>query len=89
MSEASIKNFQTIINGRESIKLNGVISVDGFGEDYILLNTSLGELTIEGNNLKIENLTKDTGEISVLGKISALFYKDEKIVKGLFKKMFK
>lgn len=89
MAEGSTKNFQTTINGRESIKLNGVLSVDGFGEDYILLNTSLGELTIEGSGLKIENLTKDTGEISVLGKISALFYKDEKIVKGFLKKIFK
>lgn len=89
MLESTTKNFQTVICGRESIKLNGVLSVDGFGEDYILLNTSLGELTIEGSDLKIENLTKETGEVFVVGKISALFYKDDKIVKGFFKKIFK
>ena len=88
MSETS-KKTQTVINGRESITLNGVLSVDGFAEDYVLLNTTLGELTIEGHNLKIENLIKETGEIYVVGNISAMFYKDEKVVKGFLKKIFK
>ena len=89
MNEARDKLYQVNINNRKTLTLNGVENVESFGEDYLILNTSLGELTIEGENLKIESLTKENGEIFILGKINGLFYKEEKAKKRFFKKNFK
>ena len=89
MTEAKDKLYQITVNNRKSLSLNGVINVEGFGEDYLILNTELGEMTLEGEELKIESLTKENGEIFIVGKINGLFFKDEKSEKGFFKKIFK
>ena len=89
MIESSEKLYQITITNRKTLTLNGVLSVDSFGEDYLVLCTSLGELTVEGENLKIESLSKENGEIFIVGKINAFFYKEEKTEKGFLKKIFK
>ena len=81
--------FQLTINNRERLTVNGVINVEGFSEEYLVLNTTLGELAVEGESLRIESLTKENGEILIIGKINGLFYKDEKSEKGFFRKIFK
>lgn len=67
-----------IITDRKSTVLDGVENVLSFDESYITLSTSLGELNIEGDGLKIENLSKESGEITVSGRICALYYKEKK-----------
>lgn len=89
MNEYKEKTFQTVIDNRETLRLNGVINIEGFGEEYLILNTSLGELTVEGENLKIESLIKESGEILIIGKFNGMFYKERNTEKRFFKKMFK
>ena len=89
MTDAKEKTYKLIIDNREKIIVNGVLNVQSFGEEYLTLNTAMGELTVEGNDLKIESLTKDSGEILIIGKINGIFYKEEKSDKGFFRKIFK
>lgn len=89
MIDTKGKAYQAIINNREKLVINGVLNVESFGEEYLVLNTSLGEVTVEGEDLKIESLTKENGEILIIGKINGFFYKDEKSEKGFFRKIFK
>lgn len=70
-----------VVTDRKSTVLDGVENVLSFDEGYILLATSLGELTVEGEGLKIENLSKESGEITVSGRICALYYKDKNMKK--------
>lgn len=83
------KKIQTVIDNRESLTMGGVINVECFTEDYLILNTSLGELTVEGENLKIESLTKENGDIYISGKINGVYYKEKTSDKGFFRKIFK
>jgi len=89
MIDVNDKANRLLITDRDKLEINGVINVESFGEDYLILNTTLGQITIEGNDLKIESLTKENGEILIVGKINGLFYKDEKGERGFFKKIFK
>ena len=89
MSEVIKKNYEISIKNREAVTASGVKNVESFGEDYLTLATDLGELVVEGKNLKIESLTKENGEIYIIGEIEGLFYKVPKIQKGFFSKLFK
>lgn len=82
-------DYKMTVNNREEVSLNGVLNVSSFGEDFLSLNTSLGEVIIEGTDLKIESLTKENGEILIIGKINGIIYKDKKDEKGFFGKLFK
>ncbi len=66
----------TVID-RKSITLDGVKNVLGFDEGYIAISTELGEVHIEGEGLKIENLSKEKGEILITGMLYAIYYKEK------------
>ena len=89
MLEGYKDNYETVLTNKEKLVLNGVKNVESFGEDYLVLSTMLGELTVEGKYLKIESLTKENGEIVIHGKICGIFFKDPEGEKGFFRKLFK
>ena len=62
------------MEARKKLTLTGATEVVRFDEDLVELNTSLGQLTIEGRDLKLKCLSLDTGTLVVEGEISALRY---------------
>lgn len=63
-----------ILENRSRLMLTGVTDVECFDEDSITLYTQLGELTIKGKNLHINEMSVDSGDLNVEGDISALLY---------------
>ncbi len=71
-------------------KVTGVEDVEYFNDIEVTAVTSCGDLLIKGENLHIESLNLDTGELEVSGNVIALIYSEsKKESKGIFKKLFK
>lgn len=85
------RNEQNIqLEGRKKISITGVTEVESFDEESITLNTSLGTLNIKGDDIKIEKLNLDTGEVSATGDFFLFEYiSDEKEPKGFFPRIFR
>ena len=66
-----------ILEDRERLNVSGVLDVESFCEDKILLETTLGFLEISGSELKMNKLSVDTGELSIEGDITSVNYTDE------------
>ena len=45
------------LTDRETLSVDGVVNVGSFDENFVTIATSLGELNVEGESLKIENLS--------------------------------
>ena len=67
-----------VISNRKSGVLNGVIDVLSFDVGEILLETERGMLMIKGNDLHVNRLTLEKGEIDIEGKIDSFTYSDVK-----------
>lgn len=65
-----------IMEDRSNMTLSGVTDVDCFDERVINLYTQLGELTIKGRNLHIDNVSVETGDMRITGDIWSLQYGD-------------
>ena len=65
------------IRSRRHIDVTGVKDVQSFDDRSVSAITCLGEMVIEGEELRIETLDTDRGIISVDGKICAVIYYDE------------
>ena len=87
MTVANEKHTLTLSEMKE-LRTNGVKNVVGFDEGSVLLETDLGRLTVEGSDLKIESLSKENGEIVIVGNVSGIFYSGDKSNKGFFGKLF-
>ena len=60
--------------GRAELTITGVTEVYRFEEDGVLLQTDMGELTVQGEQLQLKELSLDGGRVAVSGSISALIY---------------
>ena len=70
----SISNIE--LNSRERLSINGVKEIISFDENYVSLKTACGDLTIDGENIHVNVLNIEKGEIEMSGKIAALNYYD-------------
>lgn len=79
-----------ILEDRKKLKMAGVTDVDSFDEKTVIAYTSVGELTITGENLHINKLNTENGELTVEGTITSLTYIDQTPKSsGFFGKMFR
>ena len=78
-----------LISDRRLLTLNGVIDVVDFSDRCLTLNTEEGYIVIDGNNMRIENLASDSGEITVNGEFNGFYYKSDAERKSFFGKLFK
>ena len=64
------------LNERTSLTMTGVAEVVSFDEKTVVLQTSLGLLVIQGQQLQLKNLTLEGGQVAVEGSIRALSYEE-------------
>lgn len=64
------------LNERKSLTMTGVTEVVSFEESLVVLRTSLGLLTVQGQELKLKTLSLEGGQVAVDGQISALVYEE-------------
>ncbi len=62
------------IQERRHAELTGISEVESFQETGIDLLCESGAIAIEGENLKIESFSVESGRISIDGKITGIFY---------------
>ena len=86
--ETTEKHSITLVN-RRILTMGGVDDIAGFDEDMVILDTSMGRITVEGKGMKIESLTKEGGNILITGDISGIYCSDTPVKKkGLFERWF-
>ncbi len=82
-----------LINDREDIKISGVIHVESFDDEEVILETELGLLAIRGEDLNIKSLDLERGEVSIAGHLLELVYAENKgrkhKGKGFMERLFK
>ncbi len=70
--------------------MNTVTHIAAFSECEVMVATASGRLAIEGGDLKIESLDKNRGEITVSGRIEAVFLHEKKEERSsFFSRLFK
>ena len=72
----ALKGHKLIIGNRKNGNISGVVDVLSFDLNEIMLETEQGMLTIKGNDLHVNRLTLDKGEVDIEGKIDSLVYSD-------------
>jgi len=76
------------MENREKLSLDGVEDVSGFDENLIVLTCVQGELTIRGEQLHIERIDLDAGQLEVRGHIQELSYGEPERSGSLWAKLF-
>ena len=78
---------ELIIKDKKTLSLSAVVNILDFSELEMTIETQLGTVVIEGEDMKIESLSKDDGIINVIGRIEGFYYKKQREKKSLFSKV--
>ena len=65
-----------MLDGRARAKLTGVTAVSCFNDREVVLETGEGEVALLGENLHIEQLNLDDGQLDVTGEIVGVEYSE-------------
>ncbi|MBE6738165.1 MAG: sporulation protein YabP [Ruminococcaceae bacterium] len=77
------------LDNRSVLILTGIKDVSGFDEQTVNLLTPMGTLIVKGEQLHINKLSLDTGEVTIDGKINSLQYLGDMKQKGFMSKIFR
>ena len=64
------------LTNRGALSINGVVDVISFDLNEVLLETEAGMLTIKGQDLHVNRLTLEKGEVEICGNIGSLLYSE-------------
>ena len=71
-----------LLEGREQLTVSGVEEVESFDENTIVMSTVKGTLVVRGEDLHIEKLSLDGGDMKVEGSVDSLTYEDDRRGRG-------
>jgi len=83
---------QLVLAERERLTLDGVIHVESFDDREIVLDTELGGLVVQGEELHIKELNLEKGNLLVSGYVRSVEYLGESLSKrgkGLLARLFR
>lgn len=72
------KSHKVLLINRDSGAFSGVVDVLSFDVAEILLETDMGMLLIKGQDLHVNRLSLEKGEIDIEGRIDSLTYSEIK-----------
>ena len=76
------------LNERKSLTMTGVTEVLRFEETAVVLRTTLGLLTVQGQDLKLKTLSLEGGQVAVDGQMFALVYEEPR-EDGLWRRLWR
>ena len=77
------------LNERKNLTLTGVTEVVSFDDTTVILQTALGTLEVQGQQLQLKTLSIDGGQVVVDGHISALIYEEPHLGGGFWGRLLK
>lgn len=91
MDKSTCDRFQELkLVDRKKLEVSGVSEVVRFDDNFAVLKTVCGELSIDGKNIKISVLDTEKGLVMLDGDIDAISYTDDAKPEknGLFSRLF-
>jgi sporulation protein YabP len=89
ISKPRVQNL--ILENREKLSISGVIDVESFNDECVVVETELGTLIVKGIDLHISKLNIDSSELGIEGEIISCEYSDRESRSrgGFFARMFR
>lgn len=83
------RNQKLVLEDRSRFSVDLVENVENFTEEEILLKTALGGLLVTGSNLKMEDLSIETGSIFLTGRVDKIEFLEIREKHRFFKDLFR
>ena len=77
------------LQDRKKMAVSGVNEVVNFDENQVTITTTMGTLVIRGSSLHVDQLSLDSGELRLTGRIDIVEYDDSVTSGGFLRRLFR
>ena len=84
LSKSANIPHNVIIENKEKISITGVYDVRSFDDNEVILDTSGGNMSVCGEDLRVEKLSIESGEIVIEGCIFCIEYSEKDVRRESF-----
>ena len=74
MNDETLQPHNVCIYDRKKAEMTGISEVESFHDAGITLLSGFGTISVEGEELKIDSFSVETGKICISGNITGLYY---------------
>lgn len=85
--DRAVTPHRLVLEDRTRLTLTGVEDVGRFDETEIVMTTCAGTLIVRGEELHIEKLSLDGGELHITGTVTSLAYEELRRSGGFFSRL--
>lgn len=78
---------KVVLEGRNKLSVCGVRDVESFDENTVVLSTVRGTLIVRGENLHLQMLSLDGGQVALDGVVDSMLYEEEVQRGGFFSRL--
>lgn len=78
-----------VLNERTQLTMTGVHEVLNFDENAVVVQTDLGRLLIQGQDLKLKTLSPEGGQVRIEGSITAVQYEQSREPRGGLRRLLR
>lgn len=75
------------LSDRKKLTVTGVDEVVSFDDTTVQMETSLGSLTVYGQQLRLKNLSPEAGQLELIGEVEAMVYEQPRRKGGWFSRI--
>lgn len=83
------KEHHLSLTDRTVLKAGGVSKIEFFSPEAMLVSTEQGRMAIKGNELYVDSLNAESGELLVRGQINSIAYYEKDNSGAWLKRLFK
>ena len=77
------------LNERRQLTMTGVTEVVSFDDAQVVLQTTLGTLIVQGQELQLKTLSLDGGQVVVEGSVEGLHYEQARQTTSWLRRLIK
>ena len=74
MNNETLMPHSVLLDNRSRMELDGILDVDSFTDVSIIANSTLGNIAIDGSDLKVDSFSSQTGKLVVKGNVDSFCY---------------
>lgn len=74
MNNDSYKEQSVFLTDRSKLELTGICDVESFTDTSVIAVSVLGNISIEGEEIKIESFSVESGRLVIVGKFDSFCY---------------
>ena len=74
MNNETMQPHSIFLDNRSKMEIEGISDVESFTDTSIVANSTMGDIVVDGTDLKVDSFSSQTGKLVIKGLVDSIYY---------------